>query len=135
MNDEFKEAPTYMDYAQRALRSARLNFDDGDNVGGINRAYYAVFYAANAVLELEGLERSKHSGVMSLFRQKYVKTGLIEAEYSDIYGQAFDTRMEGDYEKARFPSREEAEKSIVGAEKFVARIEKFLSEHHEDKVE
>jgi hypothetical protein len=29
MSDELKEAPTYMDYAQRALRSARLNFDDG----------------------------------------------------------------------------------------------------------
>lgn len=94
MSDEIKDAPEYMDYARRALRTGKLALDDGDLVGAINRAYYAIFYAANAVLELAGLQRNKHSGVLALFREKHVKTGKIETDFSDIYGQAFESRQE-----------------------------------------
>ncbi|MBF8282850.1 MAG: hypothetical protein HW378_1765 [Anaerolineales bacterium] len=128
MDSEPQSPPEYMDYARRALQSARLLFDDGDRVGVINRAYYAIFYAANAVLEMEGLERSKHSGVLAVFRQKYVKTGQIEAEFSKIYGEAFESRNESDYQRISFPSRSEAEKAIDSAQRFVERIEKLLGE-------
>ncbi|MBI3762574.1 MAG: mevalonate kinase [Chloroflexi bacterium] len=134
MSDEFKDAPEYMDYARRALRTARLAFDDGDWVAAINRAYYAIFYAANAALELEGLERSKHSHVLSLLRQRYVKTGMVEVEYSDIYGQAFAARNESDYERTKFPETQEAEKAIDGAGRFVQRIDKLLSEINEKRM-
>ncbi|MBI4631512.1 MAG: HEPN domain-containing protein [Chloroflexi bacterium] len=126
--DDLRDAPEYTEYAHRALRTGHLALDDGDWVGAINRSYYAIFYSANAVLELQGLERNKHSGVLSLFRQKYVKTGLIEVEYSQIYGTAFEARNESDYERAEFPSQEDARKAIDGAERFVARVEKLLEE-------
>jgi len=128
MTDEPKNPPEYMDYAQRALKSAKLMLDDGDWVGAINRAYYAIFYAANAVLELEGLQRSKHSHVLSVFRQKWVKTGIVEVEYSDIYGQAFDARNEGDYQRPKFPNREQAEEAMAGAQRFVEQVEKLRAE-------
>ncbi len=128
MTDELQDAPEYMDYARRALRAAQLLLDDGDWVGAINRAYYAIFYSANAMLELEGLERSKHSGVLSLFREKYVKTGKIETEFSDIYGRAFEYRNSGDYERPKFPSRKTAESTVDSAKRFVERIAKFLDE-------
>jgi uncharacterized protein (UPF0332 family) len=128
MSDELQGAREYMDDARRALRTANLAFDDGDWVGAINRAYYAIFYAANAVLNLEGLQRSKHSHVMSLFRQKYVKPGLVETEFSKVYGEAFKLRNEGDYERVKFPEQEEVVTTIKGAERFVDRIEKLLKE-------
>lgn len=133
MADELKDAPEYLDYARRVLRTGKLALDDGDWVSAINRAYYAVFYAANAVLELDGLQRSKHSGVMSLFREKYVKTGKIEGDYSDIYGQAFESRQESDYERTEFPSQEDAKVAVERAERFVARIEKFLDDRGKEK--
>jgi len=127
-DNTLQDAPQYMDYARRALRTAALAFGDGDWVGVINRAYYAIFYAANAMLELEGLERSKHSGVLSLFRQKYVKTGLIEAEFSTIYGKAYESRNEGDYERTSFPTEADASRSVEGAQRFVERMDQFLKE-------
>jgi uncharacterized protein (UPF0332 family) len=133
MTDDFKDAPEYIEYARRVLRTGKLALDDGDWVSAINRAYYAVFYAANAVLELDGLQRSKHSGVMSLFREKYVKTGKIEGEYSDMYGQAFESRQESDYERTEFPSQEDAQVAVERAERFVARIEKFLNDQKKNK--
>ena len=128
MSDEVKDAPEYIDYARQALVSAKLLLDAGDWVGAINRAYYAIFYAANATLELQGLERSKHSGVMSVFREKYVKTDKIEVEYSKIYGKAFESRNESDYERSEFPSKTDAENALDGAKRFVERIERFLKE-------
>jgi uncharacterized protein (UPF0332 family) len=121
-------APDYMDYAGRALRTAQLNLDDDDWVGSINRSYYAVFYAANALLSLDHEQRSKHSHVMALFRQKYVKTGLIEKEYSDIYGEAFDNRIESDYDLLEPPTRKLAEDMLQKAQRFVERIQRLLAE-------
>ena len=128
MSDEVKDAPEYVDYARQALASAKLLLDSGDWVGAINRSYYSIFYAANATLELQGLERSKHSGVMSVFREKYVKTDKIEVEYSKIYGKAFESRNESDYERSEFPSKTDAENALDGAKRFVERIERFLKE-------
>jgi uncharacterized protein (UPF0332 family) len=108
------------------LRTAQLALTDSDWVSAINRAYYAIFYAANAVFELEGLERSKHSGVLALFRQQYVKTGEIEAEFSKLYGEALEARQKGDYEMTRLPTQSEAEKAIDGARRFVERMERFV---------
>jgi len=80
------------------------------------------------VLELEGLQHSKHSGVLALFRQKYVKTGLVEAEFSDVYGRAFDSRNWGDYEREKFPDRVNVERTLAGADRFVERIEQLIAE-------
>ena len=113
--------------AKQALVTARKTLEDGDYVASINRAYYAIFYAASAVLQHENLVSSKHSGVMALFRERFVKTGRIEVEFSTIYGRAFDARMESDYDMGEWPDRALAERMLEGAEKFVARIERELS--------
>ena len=74
----------YMAHARQAVETGRLVLEHGDYVAAVNRAYYAIFYAANALLATKGLQRSKHSGVIAAFRQHFVKTGLIEVEFSRI---------------------------------------------------
>ena len=116
----------YMASARQALTTARKTLEDGDYVASINRAYYAIFYAASAMLNKEKLASSKHSGVLALFREHFVKTGRIEVEYSRIYGKAFDSRMQSDYDVDEWPDRALAERMLEGAEKFVAHIEQEL---------
>jgi uncharacterized protein (UPF0332 family) len=91
----------------------------------VNRAYYAIFYAANALLVTKGLERSKHSGVIAAFRQHFVKTGIIESEFSRFYGEALEQRHAGDYDLAS-PDQVTATRSLEHAEQFVQRIEQAL---------
>lgn len=98
-----------------------------DYITAVNRAYYATFYAANALLATKGLERSKHSGVIAAFRQHFVKTGLIEPEYSDTYGQSMDERHNADYDLETL-SYETASENLENAARFIARIERFLTE-------
>jgi uncharacterized protein (UPF0332 family) len=60
-----REVALYMERAHETLEVAARNLDDGFYAASVNRAYYAIFYAANAMLSTEGLARSKHSGVVS----------------------------------------------------------------------
>ena len=76
----------------------------------------------------KGLERSKHSGVIAAFRQHFIKTGLIEAEYSDIYGAVMEDRAEGDYNLEFETDSDQAERDMARAQRFVARVEHALQE-------
>jgi uncharacterized protein (UPF0332 family) len=59
------EVVLYVDHAQQMLQVAEHNLADGFYASAINRAYYAIFYAANALLATKGLSRSKHSAVIT----------------------------------------------------------------------
>ena len=117
----------YMWRARRALRTGHLALDDEDYITAVNRAYYAIFYAANALLATKGLERSKHSGVIAAFRQHFVKTGLIEVEYSRFYGTTMDDRHLGDYSLEEL-TYDKARRDLEWAERFVDRMEQALRE-------
>ncbi|MFQ6014236.1 MAG: HEPN domain-containing protein [Anaerolineae bacterium] len=118
----------YLAKAQQVLDSGRLALEHHDYITAVNRAYYAIFYAANALLTTKGLERSKHSGVVAAFRQHFVKPGLIEPEYSDFYGATMDERSEGDYVVDAFLDHDIAERALSRAERFLTRIELALRE-------
>ena len=117
----------YLKRAHRALRTGRLVLDDQDYVAAVNRAYYAIFYAANALLATKGLERSKHSGVIAAFRQHFVKTGMIEVEYSRLYGATMEDRHVGDYSLEDL-DHDKAQRDLAWAERLVNQIEQTLQE-------
>jgi len=118
----------YLTRSHEDIDTARLLLANGRYKVALTRAYYAIFYAASAMLLSEGIKRSKHSGVQSAFRQSFIKSGVIEAEYSDIYGAARDARELSDYELWFMPAEEFAEIIIADAERFVARMERYLRE-------
>ena len=115
-----------MENAHEMIDVAIYNRDSQFYSSAINRAYYAIFYAASALLVTEGLSRGKHSGVLSAFRQHFVKSGQIEIEYSDIYGRILDHRHISDYDMVLSIEDEQAHADIDDAEKFVNRIEEWL---------
>ena len=114
--------------ARRTLRTAWLAFEDGDYASAINRAYYSIFYAANAALSTRNLERHKHTGVISEFRLQFIKTRLLEREYSAFFGDVMDARHSSDYDFMVDVERERAKSAVDEAERFVTRIEQFLQE-------
>jgi uncharacterized protein (UPF0332 family) len=124
-----REVALYIERANEALEVAAHNLDDGFFAASVNRAYYAVFYAANAMLSTEGLARSKHSGVIATFRERFVKPGPIEAEYSRIYGRAMDDRHLGDYEITTRITAGDAARDLEDARRFVGRVEGYLKEN------
>ena len=85
-SDPTYEVALYIKQAHEMLEVAAHNMAAGFYGSAINRAYYAIFYAANALLKTLGISHTKHSGVIASFRRYFVKPGIIEAEYSTSTG-------------------------------------------------
>lgn len=132
MNTEFLnkryQIQVYLDHAHQALESAALSleYDFYDTV--VNRAYYAIFYAASGLLLTKDISRSKHAGVVAAFRQHFVKSGLIEPEYSDLYGDVMDTRVDSDYDMSFEIEQTTARERLEDARRFVERVVHYLRE-------
>jgi len=118
----------YIEHAKEMLAVAEQNLRNDFYTSAVNRAYYAIFYAANAMLATIGEARSKHSGVISLFRNRFVKTGDLPVELSDIYGRVLDNRQRGDYDLGLQMDEEQAKTDIENARRFVDEVEQWLKE-------
>ncbi len=92
----------------------------------LSRAYYAAFYAASAMLLLQDIKRARHSGVEAALRQFFIKPGLLEEEYGDMYEELRSAREESDYALGFEPERSLAEANLESAQRFVARVEEHL---------
>ena len=65
--------------------------------GVANRLYYASFHAVNALLIHDGHGVRTHHGAGSLFRQLYIKTGILPVEVSEHYSILQTMRDKSDY--------------------------------------
>jgi hypothetical protein len=113
--------------AQDDLATARDNLAYNHWRGAVNRAYYAVFHAASAVLLWLDIERARHSGTQAAFGEFLVKSGRIEPEFGEIYTRARKVREMQDYDLEAVPlTAQDAERIVDDAERFVARMERYL---------
>jgi uncharacterized protein (UPF0332 family) len=117
-----------LDLAMEVLTDAQKLFQaQGSPRSIVNRSYYAMFYAALAVLATIDEGSAKHSGVIGLFDRHFVKTGIVPKELSRAFHRAFDLRQQGDYgETAATVDAEDATELFKSAEVFVATIQGYL---------
>jgi uncharacterized protein (UPF0332 family) len=88
----------------------------------VNRAYYAMFYAGLALLATRMLGTNKHSGVLSLLGEHFVKTGQISVEAGRRLHQAFELRQKSDYREDFEPTREQTGEVLANARSFVEDV-------------
>jgi uncharacterized protein (UPF0332 family) len=105
--------------AEVSIRAARLLFQDGIYDVAVSRAYYAMFYVAEAFLLSADLAFSKHSGVIAKFGELFAKPGKVPREYHRYLIQAEEARTKADYDAASVTSCQEAEQQIKRAELFI----------------
>lgn len=86
-----------MDKANVALTSARALLALGDVDGAANRAYYAMFDAARAVLIRNGNTEvgRTHSGLIGAFGSQLVKNGTVSKELGKLLNRAHEVRRTG----------------------------------------
>jgi uncharacterized protein (UPF0332 family) len=83
--------------AREALAEASLLLDSGHANTGVNRLYYACFYAVSALLLTQGLTATSHSGLRTLFHQHVIRPGLLPLGQGPLYDRLFDQRQRSDY--------------------------------------
>ncbi len=117
-----------MERSHATLQDAQILYEqNGDPASIVNRAYYAMFYAALAILVTVGQEPSKHQGALALFDQHFIKPKILPKEMSKFLHHAFDTRQVGDYEDEVILNREQALQVLESAVQFINSIEQKLS--------
>lgn len=79
-----------------------------------------------AILAMDSFDSKKHSGIISAFRERYIKTKIFPPEFSDIIGNAFDIRNDSDYEDFYVISKDEVTKQIENAKAFFAAVEEYI---------
>lgn len=122
------EIVSLVDKGSRSLAAAERLLQDGDFDFAASRAYYAMFYLAEALLLNRGLAFSKHSGVIAAFGKNFVKTGLVPPKLHAALRQAFDERNIGDYSfNAEYPY-EKAAGLVAEAREFIQSIEALINE-------
>jgi uncharacterized protein (UPF0332 family) len=131
MKDEDSDKGALIDYrlqrARETLGDAHLLCDrKGSLWSVINRAYYAMFYAVLALLTSVGKGASKHSGVLTLFDEHFIKPGHLPREMSKAIHKAFELRQIGDYRELATLDEEQATEVLTMADEFVYKVGQFL---------
>lgn len=108
--------------AGEALREAVLLQEAGHFRGAINRAYYAMFYAVQALIVRSQEKISKHSGAIAFFDRNYIKTGIFGKDFSKWLHQVFDLRQDADYGTMGTPSAADAAEALAHATEFVQSV-------------
>jgi uncharacterized protein (UPF0332 family) len=123
MSGQFgEEVHANLERAQQSLEAAQqlatgLYYDFA-----AGRAYYAAFYAATALLLHDGVEMSRHSGVIAAIHQRYIKTGKLDRTQGKSLNWLFELRSVGDYGGLAHVSRTEVEQAITVAERFLQAV-------------
>ena len=113
--------------AKRALKSCRLLIDDKDHDGACNRAYYAMFDAAQAALKAAGIDKraKTHSGLIAVFGEHLIKTGKLPVDLGHSISRVMNIRAAADYDGDTLGSTH-SRHALAEAEFFVAAIESAL---------
>lgn len=113
--------------AEESLKDADILYNSGGSFRSIiNRSYYSMFYSVLALFSREGIGRSRHSGVLSIFDREYVKKKVFPIEMSKLFHQSFNLRQECDYGELDFITKNEVLEIMNGAKKFLKKIKEHL---------
>ena len=115
-----------MQQAGETLHEAQILIAEHAGRGAVNRAYYAMFHAALAILATKGLGSSKHSGVISLFDREFVKPGDLPKELSRSLHMAFEHRQRADYGELIQVDEPTVTRVIQEADTFIQNIQAYM---------
>ena len=117
-----------LEQAKATLDDAKYLLDGNRSPQSIvNRSYYAMFYAALALLQKISKVPSKHSGVISLFDKEFVMKGIFTKDLSKDFHKAFELRQTVDYKIIKPITLDRAKEIWNKAVYFVKDIERYLS--------
>lgn len=128
MNKDLQAIVEYrLGQADEAPSSAVADRDAGRLAGAISRGYYAMFYAALALLASRQVGTSKHAGVIAKLSELFIKRGPLPPHLGRALNQAFDLRQKADYREFFHPTLEQVDQVITSAREFISQSRHLLA--------
>jgi len=101
-----------------------LNMDKAEIAAG--RAYYAMFYIAEALLHERDLQFNQHGQVIAAYGKEFAKTKELDPKFHRWLRAAFDTRISGDYDVDTGISTQIVTTLINQAQEFLSAARAYL---------
>lgn len=86
-----------LDKAIDTIEGAEILLDHKKTDLAAGRAYYALFYVAEALLNEKGLQFKEHGKVIGAYGKEYARTNLLDPKFHRWLRLGFDTRLVSDY--------------------------------------
>ena len=112
--------------AHEMLDDGELLLREGRFTSASNRIYYAMFYATGAMLATRNLSSSRHSGVIALLHDHFVRPGVFPRELARHLSLAFEMRNDSDYEDFVTPEPGELAEMLANARSFVQKVAELV---------
>jgi uncharacterized protein (UPF0332 family) len=112
--------------ARQSLAAARLLLNNGFPDYAASRAYYAMFYIAEAFLEGEGLSFSSHAAVIASFGREFARTNRVPTEFHRFLIEVQDLRNTGDYGQLNAVGENQAAEQLTRVEQFLELAEQQI---------
>src|SRR3990170_4123579 len=121
-----EEVKKLIEKAEHALEVAEKLMNDGYPSDAASKIYYAMYYAAQALLKSEGIDVVKHSAVESALGYYFAKPGRIDPKYHRMLMNAREIREIADYDIEEEIVEPVASLKIEEGKVFLAAIKNFL---------
>ena len=125
MNPEVK---ALLEKSKRSQKAALRLFKDGDIDFAASRAYYSLFYTAEALLLSQGLSFSSHSAVVANFGKEFAKTGILNSKFHHYLTESQDRRNIGDYSIMAEVTPEQVREMLDWAKEFIKVAENYFKQ-------
>ena len=108
------------------IEAAEILVDNEKPDIAAGRAYYAMFYVVEALLNERGLRFNKHSAVHAAFGEHFAKTKEMNVKFHRWLLNSFDKRLIGDYGVDTNIEMEVAVNVIHQAREFLEAAQEYL---------
>jgi len=116
-----------MEKSRESIEAAKVMVKERMFAFAMNRIYYSMFYAVQALLGKRAISFSKHGQVKGYFNREFIKSGLLSIDMGRLYNKAFEYRQKFDYVDFAIPEEDMVIEYIEKAEQFVNNINKYLN--------
>ncbi|MEM3503507.1 MAG: HEPN domain-containing protein, partial [Nitrososphaeria archaeon] len=132
--DSIRLAELEIKNSKERLEAAELLLNNGKIVDSINRAYYAMFHAARALLLLYGIEPKTHEGVVREFSRIIVEEKVMDKGFAKNLRQIFETRESVDYRIGVLFDQEEAEEIFIKGKRVCRKCYESYRKDYKGKI-
>ena len=123
MNEDIK---ALLSKAQESLAAAKLLRSQGYHGFAASRAYYAMFYVAEALLASLGQSFSSHGGVIGAFGREFAKTEKLDPKFHRWLIDGQDARNVGDYGVGVEITEDQANELVDHADEFIRIVHEYI---------
>lgn len=121
--DEYK---ILLKNAYEKLEASKVLFNNELYADSVSRAYYAMFFAARALLSTKKIYPKTHRGVLAQIGLEFITKGYLDKFSAKVLSTAMEDREEADYGIISKIIKEESKKIMKDAERFIKNIEKAI---------